>query len=645
MCGIVGIWSPNNKINREVLISMTNTLSHRGPDDSGIYIDEEYSLGLGHRRLSVLDQSPLGHQPMANDNESIWVTYNGEIFNFKDIRKELIQKGYKFKSNTDTEVIVKSFEEWGIECVNKFIGMFAIGIWDSRVKKLYLIRDRAGVKPLYYYFKDGLLLFGSELKALMKYPKFNKDIDLNALPLYLKYGYVPAPFTIFKDTYKLKPGHYLCFKENNPEQIKYWDIVDSYLKGPLKKSEDEIEEELEDLLIDSFRYSLVSDVPVGIFLSGGIDSTTLTAFLSKNVDNQLKTFSIGFHENSYNEAEWAKKIANYLGTDHTEYYLSAKEAFEIVGKLPEIYDEPFADNSGIPTYLLSNLTRNNVKVALSADGGDELFCGYTRYINLNKLNSLICRLPEFVTSSLIKGFDLINPAVIENLYRNFKFALPDIANSRDKYDKARHVLREIKNGELADMYKTAVSIWMSQDLMEVMRHKGSVDGCTYFDKTFHELESRNLLEKMRATDFKTYLTDDILTKVDRATMSVGLEGRVPFLDHRLVEYSARIPVSLLYKNNQSKYVLRKLLYKHVPPKFLERPKQGFSIPLHNWLKKDMSELLKHYLSVDKLTKDNIFNPHAVDRLIKDYMKGSSININKLWSILMFEMWKERWLDI
>src|SRR3989304_4043784 len=307
MCGIVGFCSCNEKVDKAILTSMRDALTHRGPDDAGIYIDEENNVGLGHRRLSILDLSSLGHQPMSNENGSIWITYNGEVYNFKEIREELSQRGYNFKSNSDTEVVIKSYEEWGIDCVHKFIGMFALGIWDKREKKLYLVRDRVGVKPLYYYQKDGLFLFGSELKVLMKHPDFNKEIDYSVLQLYLRYGYIPAPFTIFNNTYKLRPGHYLCVSNNNLKEVKYWDIVDFYL-------------------------------------------------------------------DRFNEAKWSKRIANYLGTDHTEYYLSVKEAFSIIEKLPEIYDEPFGDSSGIPTYLVSRLARQDVTVTLSADGGIELLC-------------------------------------------------------------------------------------------------------------------------------------------------------------------------------------------------------------------------------------------------------------------------------
>jgi len=643
MCGIAGLWSFNRQIDEAVLISMRDALTYRGPDDAGAYIDPEHNVGLGHRRLSILDLSPLGHQPMSNDNESIWTTYNGEVYNFKEIREDLTKKGYNFKSNSDTEVVVKAYEEWGVDCVHKFIGMFAIAIWDKRQKKLYLLRDRAGVKPLYYYHKDGLFLFGSELKALMIHPDFEKDVDFNILPLYLRYGYIPAPFTIFKNTYKLRPGHYLCVSDNNISEVKYWDIVDFYLKDPIDASEDEISDELESLLIDSFKYRLVSDVPVGIFLSGGIDSTALTALLQKNTNTQLKTFSIGFYEDEYDEAKWSKKIANHLDTDHTEYYLSVKDSFNIIERLPEIYDEPFADNSGIPTYLISRLTRQDVTVALSADGGDELFCGYKRFRDLNYLNSLFLKFPSYIRNSIIKTLNAVSADKVDQLYRVSKFILPHVANFKDRYSKVRNILCESNNGDFENLYKIAVSVWMPEDLKRLMSANHNLMFKTYFEDTFQRLRGQDFLTRMMAADFKTYMVDDILTKVDRATMSVGLEGRDPFLDHRLAEYVARIPLSLKYKNGVSKYILRKILYKYVPKSLLERPKRGFAVPLHKWLKGDLSALLGHYLNEHKLRKEGIFNASVIASWVKDYMSGSSINVNKLWSLLMFEMWKERWL--
>src|SRR3989337_736529 len=518
MCGIVGLCSLNKRTDKTVLTSMRDALTHRGPDDAGIYFDQECNVGLGHRRLSVLDLSSFGHQPMSNDNGSIWITYNGEVYNYREIREELIKKGYNFKSDSDTEVVIKAYEEWGIDCVHKFIGMFALAIWDRREKKLYLLRDRVGVKPLYYYYKEGLFLFASELKALMKHPDFSKEVNYSVLSLYLRYGYIPAPFTIFQNTYKLKPGHYLCFSNNDVRELKYWDIVDFYLQEPINTSEDEVVEELENLLIDSFKYRLVSDVPVGVFLSGGIDSTTVTALLQKNINTQLKTFSIGFYEDRFNEAKWSKKIANYLETDHTEYYLSVKEAFSIIEKLPEIYDEPFGDSSGIPTYLVSRLARQDVTVTLSADGGDELFCGYNRYKSVIYLNRWFLRLPRYIRNSLIKALSSFSSSTVDSLYSTFKPCIPEIKDYKDKFEKWRNMLRESSNGNPLDMYKFNINRWTPDDLTRLLGYRYNSKFTTYFEETFFRLKNNDLVTQVMAADFKTWLVDDILTKVDRATM-------------------------------------------------------------------------------------------------------------------------------
>jgi len=643
MCGIVGFFSGNKRTDSEVLISMRDALSHRGPDDMGSYIDIENKVGLAHRRLSILDLSPLGHQPMSNEEGSIWVAYNGEIYNFKELREELIQIGYRFKSNSDTEVLVKAFEQWGIECINRFIGMFAIAIWDKRTKKLYLIRDRAGVKPLYYYRRNGVFLFGSELKALMKHPDFHKEIDFNILPLYLRYGFISSPYTIFKDTFKIKPGHYLCVSNNSMNEVKYWDIADYYNAVPLSKSEDELTEELEDILIDSFKYRLVSDVPVGVFLSGGIDSTIVTTLLQKNIGSKLKTFTIGFIEDRFNEAESAKKIAKFLGTEHTEYYLSEKDAFEIIDKLPEIYDEPFGDQSAIPTYLVSKLARREVKVALSADGGDELFCGYRRYRSIFKIKNFISNYPSPIKKMFMKTLSSISPDRVDNIYRSLSFLAPRLNEVKDTYIKWRNMLQEYNDGNIIGMYRYNLSKWNPVDIFDLMNKDLDVKFDNEFEDAFHGLENVDLISQMMAADYKTYLADDILTKVDRATMSVGLEGREPFLDHRVAEYVARIPLSLKFKNGNSKYIIKKILKKHLPEALFKRPKQGFVVPLDKWLKGEMYPLVMNYLDKDRLAKEGIFNADRVSFWLKEFYSGSSIYASKIWFLLMFEMWKERWV--
>jgi len=645
MCGIVGFCDCNNKVDRNVLISMRDALSHRGPDDKGEYIDEKSNIGLGHRRLSILDVSTLGHQPMSNDKGTIWVTYNGELYNFKEIRQELIHKGYSFKSNSDTEVLVKAYEQWGIECIHKFIGMFAIAIWDSMEKKLYLIRDRAGVKPLYYYHKNDLFLFASELKALHKHPGFPKQLDYSALPTYLMYGFISSPKTIFENTKSVRPGHYICFSNNKIEEVKYWDILDYYEQDKLTASEDEITEELEQILIDSFKYRLLSDVPVGIFLSGGVDSSLVTALLQKNVNTQLKTFSIGFYEDKYNEAHHAKRIADYLGTDHTEYYISEKEALDVVDKLPDIYDEPFGDNSGIPTYLVSKLARQDVTVALSADGGDEMFFGYNRYRKAAYYYETVSQYPSIIKNFIQKSVSFLSPDTVEYFYSNLKFLLPEVKGIWDKYTNFKAMLGEGINKNLENIHKITHAKWRENELESLINESYSTPfNDDVFDVSFSRLSDRDAMSQMLCADFKTYLCDDILTKVDRASMSVSLESREPFLDHRLLEYVAKIPPHLKYKDGQTKYILKKVLEQYIPRNLWDRPKRGFTSPVFKWLRTDLKPLVHHYLGEEKIKQDGIFCPKTTKMWVDKLYNGYSVKAERIWYLLMFQIWKERWVE-
>ncbi len=528
-----------------------------------------------------------------------------------------------------------------MEAIKKYRGMFAFAIWDKRKEKLFLVRDRAGVKPLYYYFKNNLFLFSSELKSFHKHPKFEKEINFDALALFLQFGYILAPHTIFKDAYKLKPGHYLEInKDGQLKEIKYWDIIDYYLAEPISKPEDEIEKELEQILIESFKYRMVSDVPVGVFLSGGIDSSLVTALLQSNSKGSIKTFTIGFNEKEYNEAPYAKKIAEYLKTDHNELYCTSKDALEIIPKMPEIYDEPFGDSSGIPTYLVSKFASQKVKVALSADAGDELFCGYSRYSLLNNYYKTIKNTPSFLLSSFSLGLSIFSPDVISGVYNTFSFALPKYTNVKDKIYKFKNVLR-YKNKELSGIVENSYSYWLENQVGKLLKkpYKSVENNFSEF-KRVGELPA---LSQMQAVDFKTYLCDDIFTKVDRATMAVGLEAREPLIDHKIAEYIARVPVSLKYKDGQSKYILRKILYKYVPQKLLERPKQGFAIPIDSWLKKDLNGILMEYLSEKNIKNQGIFDVDYIKEGLSGYLSGRSDSAYKFWFLLMFQMWYEKWM--
>ncbi len=614
---------------------MRDTMAHGGPDDAGVYMEEAFGLTLGHRRLSIIDLSPLGHQPMEFEN--LVIVYNGEVYNFWGIRKELEKEGYSFISNSDTEVVLKAFHRWGTSALHRFRGMFTLAIWDKKEKRLTLCRDRVGVKPLYWYYKDGLFMFSSELKAFHQHPKFQKEISLPALALFFGYGYITSPYSIFENTYKLEPGHFLVVERDGSIRKEiYWDVEEHFVKGYqerdrwLKRSEEELAQELEDLLTESFKLRLVADVPVGMFLSGGIDSSTVCALLAKE-GARIKTFTIGFYEKEYNEAEYAKRVAQYLGTDHTELYCTPKEALEVIPKLPELYDEPFGDSSSIPTYLVSTLARSQVKVSLSADGGDEQFCGYSRYWMITKRISKISKLP--LRGLIVKGLDLLSPDLAFKLYNTFKVFLPKYTNFRDKYIKLRNVL---KAQGLLTQYDLSVKYFLDEDLKALglnLSHN------MLWKISKNELDSLSVLMLF---DIKTYLPDDILVKVDRATMGVSLEGREPFLDHKVVEWTSQLPSEFKYKDGKSKYLLRKILYKYVPSELLERPKQGFGAPIYEWFKGELRSLYIEYLAENRIKKAGIFNHKEVGQLLRNYLEGKGVNHNKLWFLFVFEQWRERW---
>ena len=630
MCGIVGFCDFNRKSNKDILKNMTDVLHHRGPDDSGYYFEDNVytAVGLGHRRLSILDLSSYGHQPMKFDK--LEMVYNGEVYNFKDIRVELEKYGYSFESNADTEVVLKAYHKWGIKAVHKFNGMFAIAIYDKKKEELILIRDRAGVKPLYYYYKDGLFIFSSELKSFHKNPYFKKEIDINALGLFLQYGYILEPYSIFKNTYKLKAGHYLVFKIHNSQFtiFKYWDVFDYYSKPKLEISEEEAMEETEKLLKSAFDYRMVADVPVGVFLSGGYDSSAVTAILQSDMANKLKTFTIGFYEENYNEANYAKKVAEYLGADHTEYYCTQQEAFDIIPKLPEYYDEPFGDSSAIPTVLVSRLARKKVTVSLSADGGDETFAGYGKYDTSFKYYNFFNKFPSFSHALLKNIMDVINPKYIPFTDKIYNF--------ETRYEKIKQILKA--NSTSMAMKYTSHIFTISE--VDRLLKQSFDDVETNFDLDTHEFGD---LGKMLLVDYKTYLSDDILTKVDRATMSVSLEGREPLLDHRIIEFAAQLPDNFKYRNGEKKWILKQVVHKYLPKEMMDRPKMGFGVPLMEWFRDRLKDMFYYYLNEERLTKENIFNVKEVIYLRDNYLSGKNDNIRKLWNILMLEMWYERWM--
>jgi asparagine synthase (glutamine-hydrolysing) len=643
MCRITGFWDFQYKGSydiKQVIESMRDTMTYGGPDDAGLYIDKYKGLALGHRRLSILDLSEKGHQPMEFQN--LVIAHNGEVYNFREIRIELEELGYEFISNSDTEVILKAFHRWGIESVHKFRGMWVFAIWDKKHQKLILCRDRVGVKPLYWYYNENLFMFSSELKAFHNNLQFRKDIDETALSLYLQYGYITAPHSIFKNTFKLEPGYFLILDKNGQiSKTKYWDVQDYFIKGYLekdkwlKRDENDISEELEAILTDSFKLRMIADVPIGIFLSGGIDSSLVTALLQREYSKPLKTFTIGFYEKEYNEANWAKKIARHLGTEHSELYCTTKEAFEIISKFPELYDEPFGDSSAIPTFLVSKLAKEQVKVSLSADGGDEQFCGYTRYWIIGDNFKKLSMIPFLNQVSAI--LDLVNPDFAFALYNKFKFILPKWPNFKDKYKKLSNVL---KAKDVMEQYDILTMFFLPKDIKELGLQKSGSNLFKFYD---YEVNRYDRVTQLMFIDLKTYLPDDIFVKVDRATMGVSLEGREPLLDNKILEYSAQLPLELKYRDNVSKHILRKILYKYIPKELIERPKQGFSVPIYDWFKADLKDLYIQYLSESRIKSGGFFNAKEVGALLNDYIEDKGIDYNKIWLLFVFEMWKEKWL--
>jgi len=635
MCGLSGFIDYKNSISRDILVEMTNALGYRGPDDSGALIFESTNgrVGLGHRRLSIIDLSSAGHQPMAYKHYHI--IFNGEIYNYDEIRNDLIQSGHLFTSHSDTEMILHAFEQWGYSCVHKFIGMFSFVIYDSEKQEVLLFRDRAGVKPLYYYRSNDLVLFASELKAFFSCPLFRKEIDFSALKLYLQYGYIPAPYSIFENTFKMLPGSFIKFALGNRSyhQEVYWSAIEQYNKPKLNVSYEEAKAEVERLFISSFQYRMVADVPVGVFLSGGYDSTAVAAVLQKHSSNRLKTFTIGFHEEKFNEAPHARAIADFLGTEHTEQYCTSKEALDIIPQLPEIFDEPFGDSSAIPTILVSRLASKHVKVALSADAGDEIFAGYGRHRANVDFYKKMMRMPTI-------GKALFKVATDFGINANLVSNIPLFHNSQTRFEKINSLL----NGPQTIVhYNKILQQYFIDKHTDVLLKKPVKNYHTFFDEGTSSLNDE--LNEMLAIDYRTFMVDDVLTKVDRSTMSASIEGREPLLDQRILEYVARLPSS--YKDNgvTSKRLLKDIVHDYVPKNLVDRPKMGFGVPIEMWLKKELKPLLEEYLDPSRIDKEGIFVSGGITKLKLQFLKSEklNLNINKLWFVLMFQLWFERWM--
>jgi len=634
MCGISGFVDYNKKSDKAILGKMNNQLLHRGPDGAGygIYQSEWASVGLGHRRLRIIDLSEGGSQPQSYNG--LHITYNGEIYNYAEIKKQLIDKGHHFLTHSDTEVILHSFKEWGNLALQKFIGMFSFVIYDEKNNKLFACRDRAGVKPFFYYWKNGLFLFSSELKAIVQHPDFVKEINLDATAAFMQYGYVPTPHCIFNDTSKLKPGHFLelDIAKKILHTTQYWNVYDAYNKPPLKIDLPEAIEETEKLLTNAFQYRMVSDVPVGVFLSGGYDSSCVTALLQKNNSQKIKTFTIGVPDVGLNEAPFAKEIAAHLGTDHTEAYCTEKEALDIVPQLPFFYDEPFADSSAIPTTLVSKIAREKVTVALSADAGDEIFAGYNRYDYIMKYGKKLQAIPRFMRKGAAGIMNKIPANAIPVFNRKYLF--------HSRYEKVKSLL----NNPSENNFLISLSRQMDDD-----------DTTTLFKNDIKKLSSAldskelqkvyyDTLPYVMAIDYQTYLLDDILQKVDRATMSVSLEGREPFLDHRIIEWAARLPINYKYNKGNKKFIIKEIVHKYIPKKMIDRPKMGFGIPIAAWLQNDLKHFVDYYFDESFIIKQDIFNYYEVQRIRQSFYEGKIERAEKVWYLLMFQMWYDKWIN-
>lgn len=635
MCGIAGFcrFDIGVDVHRTHLADAVARLGHRGPDDDGLWFGE--TVGLGHRRLSILDVSSGGHQPMSSAAGRYVMVFNGEIYNFNDLKKDLKSSGVLFRSTGDSEVVLSAFEAWGVEeSVRRFIGMFAIAVWDRVERRLILVRDRLGVKPLFYGWDGRCLWFGSELKSLRAFTHWNPEIDRTALAEYFRYGYINAPRTIYRHVSKLEPGHWLEFKMNEqPIVRRYWNVLDA-LEHPLQGTEEQLADQLEELMVDAFRLRMVADVPVGVFLSGGIDSSVVTALLQRH-HGGIKTFTIGFAEGAYDEAPHARAVAKHLGTDHTERILETSEAKTTLASWADLYDEPFADSSGIPTYLVSRVASERVKVVLSADGGDELFWGYTNYRsvlrNFNRRTSISPAVRGVV------GFGLRQlplETVDEWLLSHSRMpqALRGPRRLTWRLSRMRDWLDPVSPGE---MYDAALGrSWWGDDATTLV-------GGTNHVRELADVYAGSFAEQMSLWDLHNYLPGDILAKVDRTTMATSIEGREPLLDHRLVEFAFRLPFELRDGALGPKHLLRKVLYRHVPRELIDRPKMGFAVPLGEWLRTDLAGLVDANLDERTVHDQGILDPRAVKKALRLF-RNSNEGANKVWSLLAFQLWHQRW---
>lgn len=653
MCGLVGFLGGNPRSGagamRELAAAMAGRIRHRGPDHSAVWTDPEARLAFAHNRLAIVDLSPAGEQPMHSASGRYVMIFNGEIYNHAGLREQVESTGasFKWRGHSDTETFLAAIETWGVAgALERSIGMFALALWDRRERELILARDRIGEKPLYYGWQgrggDSAFLFGSEIKALARHPAFEGRIDRGALTLFMRHNYIPAPHSIYEGIAKLPPGTYatLSLERREPAIRAYWSAAAAAEAGvaePFSGSPEEAVDSLETLLLDAVGQQMMADVPLGAFLSGGVDSSAVVALMQAQSARPVRTFSIGFHEEEYNEARHAKAVAAHLGTDHTELYVTPAEAQAVIPDLPSIYDEPFADSSQIPTFLVSQLARRHVTVSLSGDAGDELFGGYNRYKVANDFWSKVSRVPGPVRGAIARGLTSVSPARWNSVAAALDPVLPAALRMRlpgDKIHKGAAVLRSRSANEL---YRGLVSSWRDPAAVVI----DGFEPATLLTGAMPELRGLGDIERMMALDLVTYLPDDILVKVDRAAMAVSLETRVPFLDHRVVEHAWRLPIGYKLRDGQTKWPLRQLLYRYVPRALIERPKMGFGVPIDAWLRGPLREWAEALLDEGRLRSEGYFRPEPVRSAWRAHL-GGQVNMQyPLWIVLMFQAWLEK----
>ncbi len=643
MCGFVGFIGEPAALRAEEMerlaARMADRLESRGPDDAGTWVSPAAGIAIGHRRLAVIDLTAAGRQPMVSTSGRSVLAYNGEVYNFAEIRRDLEAEGRRFRGGSDTEVVLEACEAWGAErAVSRFIGMFAFALWDIRDRRLTLARDRLGIKPLYWGRSGSVLFFGSQPKSFFDHPAWRPEVDRDALAAYLRHACVPAPRSIFRGIEKLEPGSLVeIAADGRQTRRRYWDlreIARDAMRDRLALDDETAVESLDELLRDAVKRRMIADVPLGVFLSGGVDSSTVLALMQTRSTRPVKSFTIGFSEAGYDEARDAKRVARHLGTDHTELYVTSERAQAVLPRLASWYDEPFADSSQIPTYLVSEMTRRHVTVALSGDGGDELFAGYNRHFRGAALWQRYGGWPYPLRAALARGLRSFPTSLWDTVFRPVPRSLrPPLIG--DKIEKVASIM------PLADenaVYRQLVSQWTTPDKLVV---GGREPQCILSDPSLRS-EFSELIERMQFLDTVTYLPDDILAKVDRASMAVGLEARVPLLDHRVVEFAWRLPLAMKVRGGRGKWLLRQVLRRYVPERLTDRPKMGFGVPIDRWLRGPLRDWVENLLAEDRLRDGGYLDPAPVRNAWAEHLSRRRNHQNRLWTVLMFEAWRETW---